>query len=101
MRTPRASEEGRHVFLLEPDPTSRIFVVDSPDDYKALVTAYPQHYENAARGACPHWARLAMESTLDAIHVTTKAARDPRCVCAATWEVESTLWFHPAFHLVT
>ena len=100
-RTPRAGEPGREVILLDPQQNARIFVVDSADDYQELVAAYPHHYDNPVHAACPHWARLATETSLDAVHVTAKAVYDPSCACALSWEVESTLWFRPAFHVVT
>lgn len=97
--TPRASEP-RKVILLHPEPTAILYVVDCAEDYEKLVEAYPHPYDNPARQACPHWGRLAQETALDGIHVTADVTADPRCPCAHSWQVESTLWLRPTLKVV-
>jgi hypothetical protein len=77
--------------MLVPDPTARLFVVDSADDYMRLADMYPQSYANPLNPTrAPCWSVISSmeDRPFDAVHVTSGGAS-----AVPGWDVESTLWF--------
>lgn len=91
-RPVRADEK---LWLLAPDPTATLFIIDSFDDYRSLTDQYEYRW-NRLRG--PDWRRIATDLPFDGVHYTGNARQpaewspnDP--VPLVSWDVESTAWF--------
>jgi hypothetical protein len=96
-----------HTWLLDPEPTARIYEIDSYADLQALVEAYPQteHHEDRGYGSGsesrPAWHLIAKE--FDGVRLTDEgqwATRLSNPLDLYGWDCESTLWLRWAFAAV-
>lgn len=102
LRTPGATDrrprEAERVWTFAVSEDTRLYIVDSDDDYRRLAGFLPQHYGNPKDPRyAPNWHDLARLDPLpfDGVHVTTNAlASPPRGDHPelSGWDVESTLW---------
>lgn len=92
---------GKRVWALQPDPATRLYVIDSLDDFRRLADEFPKRYDNPRNPSyAPDWNQIALRRPLPlhAVHVTD-AAIDAGATQDADdhpmfggWDVESTLW---------
>lgn len=87
------------VWLLTPDPSARIYTVDSHADLVALVREFPGvAHRIFAPAKYPAWASVALD--YDAVHLTERGEAETRLsvdVDLYGWDCESTLWFRWCF----
>lgn len=92
--------ENRSLWLLTPDPTAMLFIVENEEDFGSLVEDYAS--ETDGRRTMPAWHLLANSETkpFDAVHVTETAATassaNPFWKFSG-WGCESTLWLAMRF----
>lgn len=85
-------------WLLTPDPSARVYEVDSLADLIRLVNLYPTQYTDLYDSPCVDWAEVASE--WDAVHLTEEGQWRTRLsdpVNLYGWDCESTLWFRWSF----
>jgi hypothetical protein len=80
-------EEGRALWLLDPDPDAVLVVIDSSDDFELLAMTYP-HRWNDRHPTLPNWGDIVRADLFDAVHVTRNVTETP----LRSWACESTLW---------
>jgi len=83
---------GEQLWLFDPDPAAKLFVIDSTDDYQQLTEAFTQTYLNPRNPTrAPDWRRISGAKLFDAVHVTAHALDDDAAPFRS-WAIESTLW---------
>jgi hypothetical protein len=92
-----------HTWLLGPEPTARVYVIDDYADLHALVVAYPHGERDwpVRPQVRPAWHRIAEH--FDAVHLTAAgqdATRLSHPLDLYGWDCESTLWLRWAFATV-
>lgn len=96
-------DEIKMMSIITPNPTAKVYVINSIDDYSVLANQFPQH--GSCGALAPNWNEIQSlgDGVIDAIHFTRAAVIDearrgmelrPRF---NAWNVESTLWLRPAF----
>lgn len=91
-----------HLWLLEPDPEKRVYLIDSYEDLEALIDLYPSGpaFQGLSR-EWPNWKGVSED--FDAIHLTEKGQWATRLTTPYSlygWDCESTLWFRWGFESV-
>lgn len=96
----RLPRPGERLWLLDPVPTTLIFVIDTLDDFKELAARYPHRRKDNPRDPtlAPNWRHISESAQFSGVHATENAieavaaqlpADQPRF---SGWDVESTLW---------
>jgi len=97
----RRVEDGTRVWLLDPNPDARLYIIDTAQDDRRLSDAYPHRYANVQNTTvAPHWRQIAEAEPppFDAVHITSQGAVEEPSWSAdghppwLRWEVESTWW---------
>lgn len=88
-----------HLWLLEPDPNSHIYVIDSEQDLIDLVAAYPaKPISPGYPFEYPDWLKVAED--FDGVHLTDEGQWQTRMSQPANlygWDCECTLWLRWKF----
>lgn len=91
--------EGGFVSLLTPDPTAKVYLIDSLAALLALHERYP-HRESVARYGYTNWVDWRLVAfDYDAVRLTQAAHFATRLTHPGTysWDCESTCWFRWRF----
>lgn len=88
-----------HLWLLEPDPAGRLYLVDSEEALKDLVDYYPgTPMDSRFPFEYPDW--LAVAEDFDGVHLTEEGQWQTRLSHPANlygWDCECTLWLRWKF----
>lgn len=88
-----------HLWLLDPDPKARIYVIDSVEALAKLVKRYPgKKLDSGYPWQYPDWLTVAKD--YDGVHLTEEAQWATRFsdgVNLYGWDCESTLWLRWKF----
>lgn len=106
MTDPKTKKE----LIIQPNPNAKIFQIDTYKDVKTLYDKYPYEVYGGEMDKYGGWKNppikdidwIRVAKDYDAVNITEKAANKlifgtPAAGGKNPWDVESTVWFNPAF----